>query len=125
MKKLQPLFYLGISIAFMSCLHSGNNVSLSYANSRHSYSMKAKFNESKTRNVEEYLDRRIGNKTNMSFVNTRIDGTIALNDESSFYIRKSPGELTIKLDKDANSEEAYERIKAMCEGIKSVITNVE
>ena len=87
--------------------------------------MKAKFNESKTRNVEEYLDRRIGNKTNMSFVNTRIDGTIALNDESSFYIRKSPGQLTIKLDKDANSEEAYERIKAMCEGIKSVITNVE
>lgn len=59
----------------------------------------------------------------MSFVNTRIDGTIALDDQSLFYIKKSPGFLTIKLDKDANSEEAYERIKAFCEGIKPIVTN--
>jgi hypothetical protein len=38
-----------------------------------------------------------------------------------FYIKKSPGVLKIKLDRNANSEEAYHRIKSMCEGIKTVV----
>jgi hypothetical protein len=106
-------------------MYSDNNIDITYNNSDRYYSMKAKFSKRKTREVEEYMDSRIGNRTKMSFVNTRIDGTIALDDQTLFYINKSPGILTIKLDKDANSEEAYERIKSMCEGIKPIVTNAE
>jgi hypothetical protein len=83
--------------------------------------MKAHFNKSKTRDVEKYMDDCIGKRSSMSFVNTRIDGQIALEDHTTFYIRKYPGLIEIKLDKNENSDEAYQRIKLMCEGMKEVI----
>ena len=83
--------------------------------------MLARFNTGKTNDVDEFMDYKIGNKSNMSFVHSRIDGKLALDDHTTFYIKKYPGYLQIKLDKDENSVEAYERIKSMCEGIKKVI----
>ena len=77
--------------------------------SDHYYSMNADFSKSKTRDVEEYMDNRIGTRSNMSFVNSRIDGTIALDDHTTFYIKKYPGYIEIKLDKDKNSGDAYEQ----------------
>ena len=65
---------------------------------------------------------KLVSRSNMSFVNSRIDGKLALDDHTTFYIKKYPGYLQIKLDKDENSAEAYERIKSMCEGIKKVIS---
>lgn len=67
------------------------------------------------------MDRMLGDAGDMSFVNTRIDGKIALNDHTIFYIKKYPGHIIIKLNKYENSEEAYERVRNMCEGIEDVI----
>jgi hypothetical protein len=50
--------------------------------------MRAQFTNSETRDVEEYLDDRLCRQTNMSFVNSRIDGKIALDDHTTFYIKK-------------------------------------
>lgn len=101
-------------------MHSSDNghTSLTFSESDHYYSMNAHFSKSKTRNVERYMDRRIGTRSNMSFVNSRIDGKLALDDHTTFYIKKYPGLIKIKMNKDENSYEAYHRIKAMCEGIK-------
>jgi hypothetical protein len=84
--------------------------------------MKAHFDVNKTRVVEAYMDRKIGRRSNRSFVNADIDGTIALKDHSEFQMEKSPGVLEIQLDKAKNSEDAYLTVKSMCEGIKSVVT---
>jgi hypothetical protein len=84
--------------------------------------MKAHFDVNKTRLVEVYMDRKIGRRSNRSFVNTTIDGTIAFKDHSEFQMEKSPGVLEIQLDKAKNSEDAYLTVKSMCEGIKSVVT---
>ena len=103
-------------------MHNDNgNINITLSESDQYYSMSARFSKSKTRNVEEYMDRRIGTRSNMSFVNSRINGKLALDDHKTFYIKKYPGLTKIKLDKDENSNEAYHRIKAMCEGIKKVI----
>ena len=67
------------------------------------------------------MDTRIGTGSNMSFVNTRIDGQLALDDHTTFYIKKYAGFIQIKLDKDENSDEAYQKIKSMCEGIEKVL----
>ena len=83
--------------------------------------MNAYFNRNRTRDVDEYMDSKIGRRSNMSFVNSRIDGTIALDDHTTFYIKKYPGKLEIKLNKDENSDEAYERVKSMCNGIKKLL----
>jgi hypothetical protein len=73
--------------------------------------MNAHFSKSKTRDVEEYMDLRIGGRRNTSLVNLRIDGNLALNDYTTFYIKKYPGRIEIKPDKDENSYEGYYRIK--------------
>lgn len=105
-----------------SCSQSNNgNVNISISESGHYYKMLAHFNTRKTADVDEFMDDKIGNRSNMSFVNSRIDGKLALDDHTTFYIKKYPGYLQIKLDKEENSAEAYERIKSMCEGIKKVI----
>lgn len=82
--------------------------------------MKASFSRSKTGAVERYMDDMLAT-ANMSFRHTRIDGEIALDDNSYFYIKKRAGYLYIKLNKDENSDEAYYKIKSMCEGIKRVL----
>jgi len=69
------------------------------------------------------MDERIGDRSKFSFVSTRIDGQIALDDRTTFYIKKYPGFLEIKLDKEENSYQSYQRIRTMCEEIKTVIGN--
>ncbi len=83
--------------------------------------MKAYFNLHRTRDVEEYMDNRLGEVSSMSFVNTKIDGQIALDDHTTFYIKKYPGFVQIKLDKEKNSNQSYERVRSMCEGIKKIL----
>ena len=120
MKK--QIFYVLIFASLTSCRwHDNGNTDISYSEGSHYYSMKAHFNKNKTRKVESYMDERIGDRSNMSFVNTRIDGQIALDDHTTFYIKKYPGFLEIKFNKGENSYESYQRIKAMCQGIKEVV----
>jgi hypothetical protein len=121
MKKLIALFFALACITLISCWHNDHSIDISYKEAGHYYSMKAHFSKSKTREVEEYMDNRIGAGSSMSFKNTRIDGELTLDDHSTFYIKKYPGLVEIKLDKDENSGEAYQRIKSMCEGIKKVL----
>jgi hypothetical protein len=126
MKKISLVF---LSVAFLSmfisCDHinDNHNISFNYKETDHTYSMKAHFNKGSNRNVENYMDTRIGKKNNMSFVNSTIDGKITLNDQTTFYIKKYPGTLEIKLDKNENSNESYSEIKAMCQGLKQVVIN--
>ena len=121
MKKLQALICALICMIVISCNYNDHNIDIAYSEYDHYYSMKAHFPKNRTRDVEEYMDSRIGNSSNMSFTNSRIDGTIALDDHTKFYIKKYPGVLEIKLDKAENSEDAYHQIKSMCQGIKKVL----
>jgi len=108
---------------FTACNYygDGHNTNISYKETNEYFSLKAHFNKNKMRDVEEYMDNKIGKRSNMSFTNTQIDGKIALDDHTTFYIKKSPGNLEIRLDKDENSEDSYLEIKSMCQGIKKVI----
>jgi hypothetical protein len=100
---------------------NGHSVSMQVSDSERYFKMRAQFNKNKTRNVELYMNKRIGDASNMSFINARIDGTLALDDHTTFYIKKYPGYLEIKLDKYENSVHSLEEIKDMAEGLKSVI----
>jgi len=108
----------------ISCTQSNNdNVNINISESEHYYKMLAHFSTGKTTAVDDFMDYKIGNSSNMSFANSRIDGKLSLDDHTTFYIKKYPGYLQIKLNKDENAAEAYERIKSMCEGIKKVISH--
>lgn len=123
MKKLSFSFLLLMAATIVCSCHYGHSISVRISDSDHYYEMDAHFNKQATMPVDEFMDDKIGRNSNMSFVNTRIDGEIALDDHTNFYIKKYPGFLKIKLDKDKNSEESYQKIKSMCEGIKHLMTS--
>lgn len=124
MKKLPSLlFYVLACMTIVSCMQNDHNISITYSEDDQYYSMNAHFPKSETRDVEEYMDDRIGKRSKMSFVNSRIDDTITLDDLTKFYIKKSHGILEIKLRKDENSNDSYHQIKSMCQGIKKILAN--
>lgn len=85
------------------------------------YKMQAHFNKYRTDDIDKYMDKKIGRRSHTSFVNATIDGKLSFDDRTTFYIKKYPGYLEIKFDKDENSTESYYRVKSMCEGIKKVL----
>ncbi len=123
MKKLAVISGIISCLTLLSCNHNNKNIDITYSENEQYYSMIANFSENKNRDVEKYMDYKLGWRSNTSFVNATINGTIALDDHTTFYIKKEPGHLKIKLDKTENSDEAYNRVKALCQGIKKVVIN--
>ena len=82
--------------------------------------MTAKFNPDKTSAVERWLDKELATG-DVSFANIQIDGNITLDNQATFYMKKSPGFLNIKLDKEKNSDAIYRKIRSVCEGINDVV----
>lgn len=46
-----------------------------------------------------------------------MDADITLDDKTTFYVKKSPGFLNIKFDKEKNSEEAFTKLKEYWKGL--------
>ena len=120
MKKRLGLLY-ALTCLLISCGRHDGNTAISYKDKGDLYSMHARFDKSKTRAVEQYMNDAIGRKNNISFSNVESDATFTLEDGTSFYLKKSPGRLKIELDKSKNSNRSFYSIKSMCEGIKEVV----
>jgi hypothetical protein len=121
MKKESIVLFILLCCGFVSCWHHRGDISIEYSESDHYYSMDAWFRENQTKDVEEYMDNKIGGGSDVSFTNARIDGRLSLDDHTTFFIKKSPGHVEIELDKRKNSAESYREIKSLCEGIKEVL----
>jgi uncharacterized lipoprotein YehR (DUF1307 family) len=120
---MKPLIVLAAALALVlaGCHHRHHNTSFSVRDNGSIYQINASYNPSKTKRLQHYLDNRLGESSNVSFVNTRMDATITLDDETKFYIKSNPGSLKIKFNKRENTEEAYEKMRGLCEGIKEAI----
>ena len=118
MKKLAILLF--VSITIFSCGFPDGSISIKHSQYDHYYEMTAKFNPDKTDEVDRYLDSELSSG-NMSFANTEMNGDITLDNKTTFYVKKSPGYLNIKFDKEKNSEEAFRKVKGVLEGIGDVV----
>jgi hypothetical protein len=118
MKKIAILFCVVTLV--ISCGFPDGSISIKHSQYDHYYEMTAKFNPERTTRVDKYLDQELA-AGSMSFVKTEIDGDITLDDKTTFYIKKSPGYLNIKFDKEKNSAQAYTKIKSVLEGINEVV----
>lgn len=108
----------------LSCYHfDDHDTSIKVSESQHVYKMSAHFNRSKTRRIHEYMDQKMGKSNDISFVNSEIDATLTLNDNTTVYLKSLPGELKVEVDKDDNSPESLARVKEMCEGIKKIVND--
>lgn len=120
MKRISKAAVLLLSCFFLSCSgrrHNGN-ISIILSESDNTYKVIAEFDERKNRALERCMNKYLGNNSSMSFTNSRIDGDITLDDKTTFYIKKKSGFLKIILDKDKNSRESYDEIKAFGQELK-------
>ena len=124
MKKLFNLVLIALLFAgiFSSCRHKGD-ISISHSESKDLYKFAAHFPKDRTKEVQRYLDSKLENAGDFSFENSRIDGTIALDNNMNFYIKMYPGSLKIEMEKSKNSYENYARMKKMGEEMGKVLTN--
>ena len=121
MKKSAIFFYALLPwVTIISCGFPDGSISIKHSQYSHYYEMTAKFNPDRTAAVESWLNKELATG-DMSFAKTEIDGNITLDNQGTFYMKKSPGFLNIKLDKEKNSDEIYRKIRAVCEGINDVV----
>lgn len=121
MKKITILLDLLLVVTTItSCGFPDGSISIKHSQYSHYYEMTAKFNPEKSTEVDKYLDKELSGG-DMSFINTRMDSEITLDNNTTFYIKKSPGYLHIKFDKEKNSDEAFIKIKSVCAGINEVV----
>ena len=121
MKKQIIVFYVLICFLLCGCTYHQGTTSLKLSETDHYYNMEAWFYENRTDDVEAYMDEKIGRANNVSFSASRIDGRLTLGDRTTFFIKKFPGHIEIKLDKGENSPGSYQKIKSLCEGIREVL----
>lgn len=107
-------------ITIISCGFPDGSINIKHSQYSHYYEMTAEFNPEETTKVDKWLDKELA-AGDMSFVNTRMDGEITLDDKTTFYIKKSPGYLNIKFDKEKNSDAAFVKVKSVCDGINEVV----
>ncbi|GAB3502113.1 hypothetical protein [Emticicia fontis] len=124
MKKLFNLVLITVLSAgiFSSCRNRGD-ISISHSESKDFYKFAAHFPEDRTKEVQRYLDDKLENGGDFSFENSRIDGTIALDNQMNFYIKMYPGNLKIEMNKSKNTYENYARMRKMGEEMGKVLTN--
>ncbi len=124
MKKTFILIAVGVVLlsVFSSCYYySDDDVAISIKDSDDEYKLSARFDKNKTRAVQNFIEDYTDNNGLFKSANSEVDGKITLGDNTMVYIKSKRGKLKIQFDKDENSEESYERIKNMCEGIKDLL----
>ena len=90
------LLWAAISVfvtCHISCLyrhHRGTSIHIKESHTF--YSMEAYFDKSKTSKVQQFMNSELGDRNSVSFVNTRTDAMITLDDKTTFYMKSNPGE---------------------------------
>ena len=105
----------------LSCGSGHHNISIHISDSEHYYKMYAHYNPDQTEAVDEYMNKQLGRYNNISFRNSQIDADLTLDDGTKLYMKKHPGTLEIKFDKDENSLASYKEIKDLSEGLKTAM----
>jgi hypothetical protein len=126
MKKNFILLAVGIFLTgmFSSCYnysYNDDDVAISIKENSNEYKLLARFDKNKTKAVQNYIEDYTANIGLFKAGNNKVDGIVTLNDNTTVYIKFKKGRLKIKLDKEQNSEQSYEKIKEMCEGIKELL----
>src|SRR5882762_5650493 len=114
------LVSLSIFIGWVKFQKNNGDVSITVKDTDDAYTYTASFDEDYTGKVQSYINHSI--KPNGLFKSTHdyFNVTTILKDGTDFYIKESPGDLKVEINKRKNSTSSYLRIKKMCEGVSNV-----
>jgi hypothetical protein len=115
------LVSLSIFIGWVKLQKNNGDISIAVVDTDDTYSYNASFDENYTGRVQGYINHSI--KPNGLFRSTHdyFNVTTTLADGTDFYVKESPGNLKIEINKMKNSTASYIRIKKMCDGVSNVL----
>jgi hypothetical protein len=125
MKKYTVSLVLGLMMiaGISSCFHHHNDISISVSDDEDEYEMEADYGKNKSHAVQVYLNNHLLTNSNVSIHNGFVDDEVTLDDKTTFYINTNPGELSIRINKNENSEESCERVRQVCEELKQILAD--
>lgn len=112
--RISGIFFISVLLA----CSDGDNLKISVTDSDDTYEFLAKFEDEKTKRIQDFINSQVAPS---SFSGDHVDITTTLDDKTTFKLEERAGRVRIELDKEANSDASYQRIKKMCEGIKEVL----
>lgn len=123
MKKFIVPVILGLILiaAMPSCFHRSNDFSIRFSDDDEEFEMEADYPRRQSHNVKVFLNDQLLNHVAHRGKHSFRNEEITLDDNTTFYIDATPGEVNIRVDKDENSEEGCERVRQMCKELKFVI----
>jgi len=115
------LVALSIFVGWIKYQRNNGDISISVKNTDDYYTYTASFAEDVTGRVQDYINYSIAPNGLFKSTHDYFNVTTTLADKTNFYVKESPGELKIEIDKRKNSTASYLRIKKMCDGISNVL----
>ena len=106
----------------ISCRGPGGDTSIRIDDSKNVYQLTAYFPQEKAASVKRYINSWLSEGDLFTPNNDHVDVTAELKDHTRFHLKSGSGKIRIEFRKSENSDDSYERIKKMCEGIKKVLT---
>lgn len=104
-----------------SCFHHRHDVSVSVWDDEDEYEMEADYRRNRSHDVQVYLNNHLLTGSSVSIRNGYINDEVVLDDKTTFRINTNPGELSIRINKNENSEESCEKVRRICEDLKVII----
>jgi hypothetical protein len=125
MKKYTVSLALGLMMiaGLSSCFHRHHDLSIHVSDDEDEFEMDADYRRNQSHKVQVYLNNHLLSNSNVSIRNGFADDEVTLDDKTTFYINSNPGELSIRINKNENSEESCERVRQICEELKEILAD--
>ena len=113
------LVFTGFVTYIMYKVEYSNNISINVSDSEDTYRITARYSRSQSARVQRYLCDELHSEV---FKEKRVINYLVLGEKARVYVKTSPGRLLLKIDKNENDEESYDKMKEIAEGIKHRLT---
>ncbi len=109
------LVFTGFISYVMYKFENSNDISINVSDSEDSYRISAKYQPRQSARLQRYLSNELHTQV---FKERRVINYLVLGERQRLYVRTSPGRLLLKIDKNENDDQSYDKMKEIAEGIK-------
>ena len=113
------LVFTGFITYILYKIEYSNNISINVSDSDDTYRISAKYSPRQSARIQRFLCDELHSEV---FKERRAINYLVLGERNRVYIKTSPGRIYLKIDKNENDEEAYNKMKEISEGIKHRLT---
>lgn len=117
MKILFPIFVL-LATIFGCNPGNRNGISITVKSSESSYHFEASYPERKTKKVQDYVKKTLGQDELFAHSNGSLRTEVILSDTLKFSLSSATGYIAIDFKKQDNTYAMYKKLENMCQGIK-------